>query len=334
MLQVVTGDPRPIYRQIVDGVRRPIASGELPVGAALPSVRGLAHQLTVNPNTVAEAYTELTTESWLDARAGLPPLTMVHGGPRAAFDGGYNTLVQLLVHRGNAVFQLNLRASTGDGENYTRAPKGEFGNGRVQADIIEGVNWLVANGVGGPRRLAIMGDSCGRYSTLLALTHTLDLFQFGIAMSPPPDFEKTMRGAAGNPAGPGEGPLGVQLIDYGVDLGDAALMKRIAATSPAANAGKVSTPLLIIAGGKDKMVSIAAITDDVATLQGAGKLVSLLVEPDEGHMPREPLTRQACVYLLQRMLHQHLGGPAVGAPSPELAKFLQQMMRANGAMAL
>lgn len=173
-----------------------------------------------------------------------------------------------------------------------------------------------------------------RYSTLLALTHTPDLFQFGIAMSPPPDFEKTMRGAAGNPAGPGEGPLGVQLIDYGVDLGDAALMKRIAATSPAANAGKVSTPLLIIAGGKDKMVSIAAITDDVATLQGAGKLVSLLVEPDEGHMPREPLTRQACVYLLQRMLHQHLGGPAVGAPSPELAKFLQQMMRANGATAL
>jgi GntR family transcriptional regulator len=71
MLQVVTGDPRPINRQIVDGVRRLIASGELPVGAALPSVRGLAQQLTVNPNTVAKAYTELTNEGWLDARAGL-----------------------------------------------------------------------------------------------------------------------------------------------------------------------------------------------------------------------------------------------------------------------
>jgi len=71
MLQIVTGDPRPITRQIVDGVRRMIASGELPVGAALPSVRGLAQQLTVNPNTVAKAYTELTAEGWLDARAGL-----------------------------------------------------------------------------------------------------------------------------------------------------------------------------------------------------------------------------------------------------------------------
>ncbi len=71
MLQVATGDPRPINRQIVDAVRRQIASGELPVGAALPSVRGLAQQLTVNPNTVAKAYSELTAEGWLDARAGL-----------------------------------------------------------------------------------------------------------------------------------------------------------------------------------------------------------------------------------------------------------------------
>ena len=71
MLQIVTGDPRPINRQIVDGVRRLIASGELPVGAALPSVRGLAQQLTINPNTVAKAYGELTTEGWLDTRAGL-----------------------------------------------------------------------------------------------------------------------------------------------------------------------------------------------------------------------------------------------------------------------
>ena len=71
MLQIVTGDPRPITRQIVDGVRRMIAAGELPVGAALPSVRGLAQQLTVNPNTVAKAYGELTAEGWLDARAGL-----------------------------------------------------------------------------------------------------------------------------------------------------------------------------------------------------------------------------------------------------------------------
>lgn len=71
MLNIAPGDTRPINRQIVDGVRRLIASGELPVGAVLPSVRGLAQQLSINPNTVAKAYGELTLEGWVESRAGL-----------------------------------------------------------------------------------------------------------------------------------------------------------------------------------------------------------------------------------------------------------------------
>lgn len=71
MLQVVTGDPRPIARQITDGVKRLIAGGELQAGDALPSVRGLAQQLSINPNTVAKAYAELTAEGWLLSRVGL-----------------------------------------------------------------------------------------------------------------------------------------------------------------------------------------------------------------------------------------------------------------------
>lgn len=71
MLQIVTGDPRPIVRQIGDGIKRLIASGDLVAGAALPSVRGLAQQLSINPNTVAKAYAELTAEGWVHARTGL-----------------------------------------------------------------------------------------------------------------------------------------------------------------------------------------------------------------------------------------------------------------------
>lgn len=71
MLQIVTGDPRPIGRQITDGIKRLIAGGELASGAALPSVRGLAQQLSINPNTVAKAYAELSADGWLHPRAGL-----------------------------------------------------------------------------------------------------------------------------------------------------------------------------------------------------------------------------------------------------------------------
>ena len=71
MIQIATGDPRPIARQIVDAVRMKIATGELDAGDQLPSVRGLAQQLTINPNTVARAYAELATEGWLESRQGM-----------------------------------------------------------------------------------------------------------------------------------------------------------------------------------------------------------------------------------------------------------------------
>ena len=71
MIQIATGDPRPISKQIVDAIRMKIATAELGPGDQLPSVRGLAQQLTINPNTVAKAYAELANEGWLESRQGL-----------------------------------------------------------------------------------------------------------------------------------------------------------------------------------------------------------------------------------------------------------------------
>ena len=70
-ISIAPGDARPIFRQIVDGIRKDIATGELPHGCKLPSVRALAMQLTINPNTVSKAYAELTTQGLLEARKGL-----------------------------------------------------------------------------------------------------------------------------------------------------------------------------------------------------------------------------------------------------------------------
>ncbi len=70
-LSVSAADPRSITRQITDGIRMAIARGELPVGAQLPSVRGLAEQLTINPKTVARAYDDLAAEGWLNPRQGM-----------------------------------------------------------------------------------------------------------------------------------------------------------------------------------------------------------------------------------------------------------------------
>ena len=58
-------DARPIYAQIIDGYREQIATGILQPGEKLPSVRELAVQLSINPNTIQRAYRQLEMEGWI-----------------------------------------------------------------------------------------------------------------------------------------------------------------------------------------------------------------------------------------------------------------------------
>ncbi len=67
---ISTGSSTPIYRQIAEQVRLGAATGRLRIGAQLPSVRALAEELVLNPNTVARAYAELAREGLIESRAG------------------------------------------------------------------------------------------------------------------------------------------------------------------------------------------------------------------------------------------------------------------------
>ncbi len=58
-------DSRPIYAQIIDGFREQIAAGVLQPGEKLPSVRELAGELAINPNTIQRAYRQLEGEGWI-----------------------------------------------------------------------------------------------------------------------------------------------------------------------------------------------------------------------------------------------------------------------------
>ena len=69
-LHVNPSDATPIWSQIEEGLRRLVASGALPPGGAVPSVRELAKELRVNPATVAKAYQRLTDAGLLTVRRG------------------------------------------------------------------------------------------------------------------------------------------------------------------------------------------------------------------------------------------------------------------------
>jgi GntR family transcriptional regulator len=66
-----SGDDRPIYGQIADRVKFAVAGGVLRPGDLVPSVRELSKQLVVNPNTVARAYRDLQTEGLLESVRGM-----------------------------------------------------------------------------------------------------------------------------------------------------------------------------------------------------------------------------------------------------------------------
>jgi len=69
-IAISIGSDTPIYKQITDQVRMGIATGKVALGDQLPSVRALAEELVLNPNTVAKAYTDLAREGMIESRAG------------------------------------------------------------------------------------------------------------------------------------------------------------------------------------------------------------------------------------------------------------------------
>jgi GntR family transcriptional regulator len=71
LLDLNSGDSRPIYGQIADRVKFAVAGGVLRSGDLIPSVRELSKQLLVNPNTVARAYRDLQSEGLLESVRGM-----------------------------------------------------------------------------------------------------------------------------------------------------------------------------------------------------------------------------------------------------------------------
>lgn len=65
MISINFRDPRPIYEQIKDGMRRLIVSGALPAGSKISSVREMATGLAINPSTIQRAYRELEAEGYI-----------------------------------------------------------------------------------------------------------------------------------------------------------------------------------------------------------------------------------------------------------------------------
>jgi dipeptidyl aminopeptidase/acylaminoacyl peptidase len=249
----------------------------------------------------------------------LPALIVVHGGPWARDEWGYNGLAQFFANRGYAVFMLNFRGSTGYGKEFLNAGNAEWGT-KMQDDITWGVKHLVAEGIADPQRIGILGGSYGGYAALAGVAFTPDLYRAAVDIvgpsnlmtllaSIPPYWEAGRKIMYARMADP-ETPAGKQWLEE---------------RSPLYSAAKIKTPLMVVQGANDPRVNRREAEQIVIALRDRGFPVEYLLAPDEGHGFARPVNNLAMFMAVEKFLAGHLKGRYQEGGSPAVVARLEEI---------
>jgi dienelactone hydrolase len=229
---------------------------------------------------------------------GLPCVVNPHGGPWARDIWGYNPEVQFLANRGYCVLQMNFRGSTGYGRQFWEASFGQWGL-KMQDDITDGVQWLISQGIADPKRVGIYGASYGGYATLAGVTFTPDLYAAAVNYVGVSNLFTFM-----NTIPPYWKPLLPKLQDM---VGHPERDKeRLTRTSPALNAEKIKTPLMVVQGARDPRVNKAESDQMVEALRKRGVDVPYMVKDNEGHGFRNEENQYEFYGAMEQFLGKHL----------------------------
>ncbi len=246
---------------------------------------------------------------------GLPAVLVVHGGPWARDAWGYDPQAQLLANRGYAVLQVNYRGSTGFGKRFTHAAEHEFA-GRMHDDLIDGVEWLVAEGIADRSRIGIYGGSYGGYAALVGAAFTPDVFAAAVSVVGPSSLVTLVRSFP-----PYWRPfLASTWFRYVGDPDDPEQLADLEARSPLSRVDAIRAPLLVVQGANDPRVTRAESDQIVAALRARGVEVEYLVAEDEGHGFVKPENRMEAYGAIERFFAQHLGGRTEGSPEPPASR--------------
>ncbi|WP_298464613.1 S9 family peptidase [uncultured Erythrobacter sp.] len=236
--------------------------------------------------------------------APVPMVLMVHGGPWARDSYGFSSIHQMLANRGYAVLSVNFRGSTGFGKDFLNAANKQWGLA-MHDDLIDAVEWAIAEGIADKDKVAIMGGSYGGYATLAGLTFTPDTFACGVDIVGPSNLETLL-----STIPPYWAPM-VKIFHERMGNPDTeeglALLK---AASPLYKADKIVKPLLIAQGANDPRVKQAESDQIVGAMKEAGIPVTYVLYPDEGHGFAKPSNNIAFFAIAENFLAECIGGRA------------------------
>jgi dipeptidyl aminopeptidase/acylaminoacyl peptidase len=173
----------------------------------------------------------------------------------------------------------------------------------MHEDLLDAVQWAVAQNVTAKDSVCITGGSYGGYATLVGLAMTPDVFRCGVDIVGPsnlmtllasiPPYWAPMVSMFHTRMGNPETPEGKALLT---------------AVSPLTHASKINKPLLIAQGKNDPRVKEAESEQIVTAMKKAGLPVTYVLFPDEGHGFARPENMIAFTAVTEAFLSAHLGG--------------------------
>ncbi|MGD8239533.1 MAG: S9 family peptidase [Armatimonadota bacterium] len=232
----------------------------------------------------------------------LPLVLWVHGGPWARDDWGFDSVHQWLANRGYAVLSVNFRGSTGFGKEFVNAANHEWG-GKMHDDLVDAVQWAVAEGIADPERVAIGGGSYGGYATLVGMTMTPEVFACGVDLVGPSNLITLLDNVPEYwiPILP---LFTSRVGDNTTEEGKALLLER----SPLTYVERIAKPLLIGQGANDPRVKQQESDQIVAAMQERDIPVTYALYSDEGHGFARPENSMSFWAVTEAFLAEHLGG--------------------------
>ncbi len=295
----------------VDGWRTPgslevIGLGDEPSNPVFaPSLAGLDPARFVRPKSVrypARDGVDLQGLLYLPAGADRttppPVIFLVHGGPSAQSAATYDAVAQYHVNRGVAVFEPNVRGSTGFGRTYSALDDRENRLDSIR-DLVDLLAALGRDGLVDADRAAVVGGSYGGYAVNAVLAAYPGAFKAGASLFGVADWVTAL--SVASPA-----LKASDRIEYG-DITEQKWKDFYTAQSPIRQADRIRVPVLYSHGVMDPRIDIAESETMVRTLRANGIDAPFIRIPDEGHGWRK-LSNQLFYYRRQaEFLEKQLG---------------------------
>jgi len=229
-------------------------------------------------------------------RKNLPLVLFVHGGPWNRDCWGFHPVVQMLANLGYACLQVNFRGS----KDFFNAGNREWG-AKMHDDLIDAVNWVVAQGIADSKKVAICGGSYGGYAALVGATFTPDVFCCAVDIVGPSNLVTLLSSIP---------PYWISKKKrFNLRIGDPEKdTEFLKSRSPLFKIDNIKIPILIGQGANDPRVKQAESEQIVDAMKAKNLPYEYMLFPDEGHGFAKPENRLKFFAIAEKFLAKHLSG--------------------------